>query len=58
MNTYKILTDVEVLVLLTQEGKCPADVNQQQVKYLNNTIECNDKRDKKHTSAVQRASRD
>jgi IS6 family transposase len=40
INTDKAPTYAKALVLLKQEGKCPPDVEQRQVKYLNNAIEC------------------
>ncbi|HHL2459875.1 TPA: IS6 family transposase [Yersinia enterocolitica] len=39
-NTDKAPTYAGALVLLKKEGKCPAHVEQRQVKYLNNVIEC------------------
>lgn len=39
-NTDKAPTYASTLVLLEKEGKCPAYVEQRQVKYLINVIEC------------------
>jgi IS6 family transposase len=40
INTDKAPTYAGALVLLKKEGKCPANEEQRQVKYLNNVIEC------------------
>jgi IS6 family transposase len=40
INADKAPTYAKALVVLKQEGKCPPDVAQRQVKYLNNAIEC------------------
>lgn len=39
-NTDKAPTYTGALVLLKKEGKCLTHVEQKQVKYLNNVIEC------------------
>ncbi|TDS83451.1 DDE superfamily endonuclease [Rahnella sp. BIGb0236] len=52
INTDRAPTYGRALSLLKQEGKCPQDVVQRQIKYRNNVIECDHVKLKRIISAT------